>query len=712
MARFRDRPIRDKVALLIGVASIVGMGFAGLTVIVYDLITFKPRVVRDLDSQAEIIGLNAIPALTFSDPKAASENLATLRSRPEIGFASIRLPSGSLFASYARDSTRARPVAERRAPGYEFRAGHLVLTRALSSDDLVLGYLTLEYDLPSVWARLARYGIMAATVLLALLTAAALLSRTLVRTVSSPLGRLAEASRQIAATRDFRVRVAQDSNDEIGQLTKAFNEMLGALQQSEERLRLALEAAEMRITEAASVDALIEEVHPEDRDLVRRTIGHSLEAGQGFDVEFRTSGGDGVERWAALRGHASGEGKAPQLVGVLQDVTDRRQLELQLIQSQKMEAIGNLAGGIAHDFNNLLTAIIGYVKFVERALPEGSPIRDDVAEIDRAARRAALLTSHLLSYARRQMVMPTAVHMNASVGSIQPMLRRLLSEDIEIVTALDPRVWVTRIDQGQFEQLIVNMAVNARDAMPHGGKLRIRTGNTVLGGEETRRNTDVLPGEYAVLTISDTGAGMTPEIAARVFEPFFTTKPVGQGSGLGLAMCYGIVKQADGHISVESEVGRGSVFTIFLPRLEGSEPKSLHPTEEDVIPPGTETVLFVEDDSTVRDMGMRVLRGAGYEVLEADSGERALAVSRASAGSIHMLVTDVIMPGMSGRELVEILCRERPHLHVLYVSGYTEDVIVRRGILDERTPFLAKPFTPTRLAQTVRQILDGAGRPA
>ena len=405
MAPFRDRPIRYKVALLIAVASVVGMAFAGVVVIVYDLVTFRPRVVRDLESQAEIIGLNTIPALTFGDPKAASENLATLRSRPEIGFASIRLPSGPLFASYARDSTVATPPAERRAPGFEFRSGHLLLTRALTSDDLVLGYLTLEYDLPSVWTRLARYGIMAATVLLALLTAAVLLSRTLARTVSSPLGRLAEVSRQIAATRDFRVRVPKDANDEIGQLTEAFNDMLGTLQRSEERLRLALDAAAMRITEAGSVDALLEEVHPADRDLVRRIIGHSLEVGEGFEVEFRTPGSDGTERWSALRGHGGG-GKASQLVGVLQDVTDRRHLEMQLIQSQKMEAIGNLAGGIAHDFNNLLTAIIGYVKFVERALPPDSVIRADVEEIDRAARRAALLTSQLLSYARRQMVMP------------------------------------------------------------------------------------------------------------------------------------------------------------------------------------------------------------------------------------------------------------------------------------------------------------------
>ncbi|MGH7497941.1 MAG: ATP-binding protein [Gemmatimonadales bacterium] len=718
---FRDRPIRDKVALLIAVASVVGMGLTGVAVVAYDLVTFRPRVVRDLDAQAEIVGLNTVPALLFDDAQAASENLGTLRSRPEIGGAAIYLPSDSLFASYVRDSTELPPrVAAHNSPGYEFRPGQLVLTRMLSSDGEALGLLTLEYDLPSLWTRLPQYGIMALAVLLALLTAAVLLSSTLTKTVSTPLRRLAGAARRITATRDFRVRVPREADDEIGELTKAFNDMLGtieatqgALHRSEERLRLALEAAAMETTEASSVDALLADVHPADRDLVRRTIAQSIEAGERFDVEFRTGPDDATERWTALRGHASqGEdGTSTELLGVLQDVTERHRLELQLIQSQKMEAIGNLAGGIAHDFNNLLTAIIGYVKFVERALPAGSPVRDDVGEIDRAARRAALLTSQLLSYARRQMVIPTPVDVNTSVASLQPMLRRLLSEDIEIESALDPGVWLTRIDRGQFEQLIVNMAVNARDAMPQGGTLRLETGNTVLGAEEARRNPEMLAGEYAVLSIADTGLGMTPEVAARVFEPFFTTKPVGQGTGLGLAMCYGIVKQADGHISLTSEPGRGSRFQVFLPRLASAEPRVLRAPEADEIPSGSETVLFVEDDPALRDMGVRVLRGAGYDVMAAESGQPALALVQAHGAPIHMLVTDVVMPGMSGRELVQVLCADRPDLKVLYISGYTEDIVVRRGVIDERMPFLAKPFTPSQLAHMVRRVLDGVAVP-
>ena len=721
MVPFRDRPIRAKVALLIAVASIVGMGLTGVAVAVYDLITFRPRAVRDLDAQAQIVGLNTVPALLFDDRQAASETLETLRSRSEIGGAAIYLPSDSLFASYVRDSTESPPqAADHRTPGYEFRPRHLVLTRMLSSDGQVLGYLTLDYDLPSLWTRLPQYGIMALAVLLALLTAAVLLSSTLTQTVSTPLRRLAGTARRITATRDFRVRVPKEADDEIGELTEAFNEMLGtieatqsALHRSEERLRLALEAAAMQTTEASSVDALLADVHPGDRDMVRRTIARSIEAGERFDVEFRTGTDEASERWTALRGHASrGEdGTSTRLLGVLQDVTDRRRFELQLIQSQKMEAIGNLAGGIAHDFNNLLTAIIGYVKFVERALPVGSPVREDVAEIDRAARRAALLTSQLLSYARRQMVIPTPVDVNTSVASLQPMLRRLLREDIEIESALDPNVWLTRIDRGQFEQLIVNMAVNARDAMPRGGTLRLETGNVVVSDEAARRDPEMLAGEYAVLSISDTGVGMTPDVAARVFEPFFTTKPVGQGTGLGLAMCYGIVKQAEGHISLSSEPGRGSVFRVFLPRLAAAGGRSGRPPEEDVIPSGTETVLFVEDDPAVREMGVRVLRGAGYDVMEAESGQPALALARAHRAPIHLLVSDVVMPGMSGRELVQVLCADRPDLKVLYISGYTEDVVVRRGVIDHRTPFLAKPFTPGQLAHTVRRVLDGVAQP-
>ncbi len=718
MIRFRDRPIRDKVALLIAVASIVGMGLAGGAVVLYDLLTFRPRAVRDLNSQAEIIGLNTVPALLFNDPKAASENLATLRTRPEIGSASIYLPSDSLFAWYARGQTGPPPLAgQRRAPGYQFQSGHLVLTRMLASDGRVLGYLTLDYDLPSLWSRLPQYGIMAAVVLLALLTAAVLLSSALARAVSSPLRRLAEAARSVTATRDFRLRVPREADDEIGELTRAFNGMLGtiettqgALHRSEEHLRLALDAAAMRTTEAGSVDALLEDVHPADRDLVRRIIAKSVEAGERFDVEFRAGGDELSQRWIALRGHAlrGDDGGPTHLLGVLQDTTDRRRLEVQVIQSQKMEAIGNLAGGIAHDFNNLLTAIIGYVKFVERGLPAGSPVLADVAEIDNAARRAALLTSQLLSYARRQMVIPTTVNVNASVESLHPMLRRLLSEDIEIETALDPGTWLTRIDQGQFEQLIVNIAVNARDAMPQGGTLRLVSANTTLDAEYARRNPEVLPGEYAVLSISDTGVGMSPEVLGRVFEPFFTTKPVGQGTGLGLAMCYGIIKQAGGHILVSSEPGRGSVFRVYLQRLAHTMHPEPRPSESEEIPAGSETVLFVEDDAAVREMGVRVLRDAGYDVVEAESGLSALAMARAHPASIHMVVTDVVMPGMSGRELVQVLCKERPELKVLYISGYTEDIVLRRGVIDERLPLLTKPFTPSQLAHQVRRTLDGA----
>jgi signal transduction histidine kinase/ActR/RegA family two-component response regulator len=718
---FRDRPIRDKVALLIVVAAIVGMGLTGGVVLAYDLITFRPRIVRDLGSQAEIIELNTIPALLFNDPDAAAENLGTLRSRPEVAAGYIFLPADSLFAAYDRDSTTApRRDPGRLIPGNRFGPGRLVVTRTLSSDGRVLGYLTLEYDLPSLWTRLPQYGFMAAAVLLALFTASVLLSGTLTRTVSTPLRRLAEAARQITATRDFRVRVPKQADDEIGELTRAFNEMLGtiettqgALHRSEERLRLALEAAAMRTTEVPSVDALLEDVHHSDRDRVRRMIAQSLDAGQRFDVEFRAAIEGNAEKWLALRGHVSrGEdGRPTQLLGVLQDVTERHRLEVQLIQSQKMEAIGNLAGGIAHDFNNLLTAIIGYVRFVERALPAGSPIRDDVAEIDSAARRAALLTSQLLSYARRQMVVPTPVDVNVAVTGLRPMLRRLLSEDIEIETALDPDVWPTRIDRGQFEQLIVNMAVNARDAMPQGGTLRLETRNMVLGEDDARRNPEMLAGEYAVLSIGDTGVGMTPEVVARLFEPFFTTKPIGQGTGLGLAMCYGIVKQAGGHLTVSSERGRGSVFRVILPRLVAAEVRPPAPEDVAEIPPGDETVLFAEDDPAVREMSLRTLRGAGYEVVEADGGESAIAAARAHHAPIHLLVTDVVMPGMSGRELVEVLCRENPDLKVVFISGYTEDVIVRRGVTDERMPFLAKPFTPAQLARTVRTALDGAVRP-
>jgi nitrogen-specific signal transduction histidine kinase/CheY-like chemotaxis protein len=390
---------------------------------------------------------------------------------------------------------------------------------------------------------------------------------------------------------------------------------------------------------------------------------------------------------------------------VAQDVTGRRQLEEQLLQAQKMEAIGNLAGGIAHDFNNLLTGMIGYLTFARRRLPPDAVAQDDLTQVDRAARRAAALTSQLLSYARRQMVVPAVVDLNATVAALDPMIRRVVGEDIEVTTQLDEALGATRVDPGQLEQVLLNLVANARDAMPAGGSLRIRTRNVTLSPDTARHLPEARPGDYVAIEVMDDGAGMGPEILARIFEPFFTTKPPGAGTGLGLAMCYGIVKQADGHIEVESEPGRGSRFTVLLPR-ESVAAESATAEGRPAAPEGRETVLLVEDDPTVRSLAARMLEERGYTVLQAENAAAAVECAEQTRHTIDLLLTDVVMPGGNGRELAETLTGRQPALAVLYMSGYTADMVLRQGLVQESVSFLPKPFTETALAEAVRHTLD------
>jgi CheY-like chemotaxis protein len=334
-------------------------------------------------------------------------------------------------------------------------------------------------------------------------------------------------------------------------------------------------------------------------------------------------------------------------------------------------------------------------------------VRADVDEVERAARRAAALTSQLLSYARRQMVVPTVVDLNTSVSAMEPMLRRLLGEDVEVVTDLDPDVWPVRVDPGQLEQVLLNLAANARDAMPDGGTVRVRTGNRVLTPPEVRSQPEMVPGEYASLSVSDTGVGMTDEVQSRIFEPFFTTKPPGAGTGLGLAMCYGIAKQADGHIMVESAPGQGTRMTLLLPRVPAALSPAVPSAAE--LPRGTETILVTEDDAVVRMLTARTLRELGYTVVQASDGNQALAVW-AVQPLVDLLFTDVVMPDMNGRQLAQKALEAKPDLKVLYTTGYTRNAIIHHGRLDPDIDLLTKPFTADALARKVRRILDGGAK--
>ncbi|MDB5306446.1 MAG: Blue-light-activated protein [Gemmataceae bacterium] len=397
------------------------------------------------------------------------------------------------------------------------------------------------------------------------------------------------------------------------------------------------------------------------------------------------------------------------LATVARDVTGAKRLEEQYRQAQKMEAVGQLAGGIAHDFNNLLTIINGYSDLLLQSLPPADPSRALLAEIHRAGERSAGLTRQLLAFSRRQVLAPRVLDLNAVVADTEKMLRRVIGEDVRLAIAPGHGLWPVRADSGQVEQVLLNLAVNARDAMPTGGRLTIETRNVELDDEYARAHPGARPGPHILLAASDSGCGMTPEVKARIFEPFFTTKGPGKGTGLGLATVYGIVTQSGGHIGVDSEAGVGTTFKVYLPRADGPVGGSKVRAGALAPPRGAETVLLVEDDPGVRALTRHILAGCGYTVVEAGDGDEAARAAVRHAGPIHLLVTDVVMPGQGGRAVAERLLERHPGLKVLYVSGYTDDAVVRHGVLHEAVNFLQKPFSPVALAHKVREVLDKVG---
>jgi PAS domain S-box-containing protein len=427
---------------------------------------------------------------------------------------------------------------------------------------------------------------------------------------------------------------------------------------------------------------------------------------EGVEVKWRRK--DGKSITVRLSGRVVGdEGGAPAYIeGIVEDVTERRMLEQQLRQSQKMEAVGRLAGGVAHDFNNLLTVIRGYTEILLSDLPDGDVQRGELEEIMKASERAGSLTRQLLAFSRQQVLAPKVLSLNTIVLNMHNLLRRLLGEDIDLQTVLDPQLGHVKADPSQIEQVIMNLAVNARDAMPMGGRLTIETANVELTENWGRDIISAKPGSYVMIAMTDSGAGMDEATRARVFEPFFTTKEQGKGTGLGLSTAYGIVKQSDGYISVYSEVGIGTAFKVYLPCIETVKDATVTPTSTPATHRGTETVLLVEDEEGVRKLVRGILARQGYNVLEATSGEEALELVHEYSGKLDLLLSDVVLVGMSGRELSERLRIQMPSLRVIYMSGYTDDAIVRHGVLTESAEFLQKPFSSDNLLRKVRAVLE------
>lgn len=541
--------------------------------------------------------------------------------------------------------------------------------------------------------------------------------RRLARPDGSPLGVLLtvvdvtqhELRKRALRESEARLRTVIDSNmigiffwDAAGNITDANDAFLRLVGYSQDDLQ----AGHVRWTNMTP---------PEYRQISNKAVEEIETTGlcTPFEKEYFRKDGSRVP---VLLGGALLRGMRERGVAFVLDLTERkkaeealRQTEERLRQSQKMEAIGRLAGGVAHDFNNLLTAITGYSDLMRECLRPPDPLYENVQEISKAAERAASLTRQLLAFSRKQILEPKVLDLNALVSEMDKMLRRMIGEDVELHLVLEPRLGRVKADPGQLEQVIVNLAINARDAMPHGGKLTIETSNVDLAATYTQTHPEVRSGRYVLLAVSDTGIGMDEQTKARIFEPFFTTKEVGRGTGLGLATVYGIVKQSGGSISVYSEVGQGAALKIYLPRIE--EPAEKEAAVAAPVRPtrGTETILLVEDEEIVRNLARTILRSHGYTVLEARHGGEALILSEQHSGPIHLLVTDVVMPQMSGRQLAERLAPLRPQTKVLYLSGYTDAAVVEHGVLEKEAAFLHKPFTPDALARKVRDVLDQRG---
>jgi two-component system cell cycle sensor histidine kinase/response regulator CckA len=556
------------------------------------------------------------------------------------------------------------------------------------------------------------------------------------RAITRPLVHLLQGTRTISAGNlDYRISIR--GGDEIRGLADSFNSMVESLQartvqlvESERRYRLMtervndiiftldengmitflstrLEAITGYVPAAYVGTFIVDRLPAHEQESARAILRELLEGEHRVDREtqFEFFAHDG--RKMIMEAHLTadaGPGGKRQVYGVARDVSERARLLEQLNQAQKMEAVGRLAGGVAHDFNNLLTAIIGYCDYSMLSLDDSGTLKKNLEEIKKAGNRAAVLTQQLLAFSRRQVMRPRVLDLNLLISTLERLLKRLLGEDIALETRFDPELGSVLADPGQIEQVIMNLCINSRDAMPRGGRITMDTANVSLDSSRRDRFT-VTRGNYVRLRITDTGSGMDKEIKSHLFEPFFTTKEVGRGTGLGLSTVYGIVKQTGGYIWAESEPGKGTTFDIYFPRVraDADAPKETAPTE---IRGGRESILLVEDEAMIRVLVCNVLGGYGYNVYEADDGEHAEDIIEARGGGIDLIITDVVLPGMSGRELVERIAAAHPGIPALFMSGYTPDVIDNHGVLHAGLAFLQKPFSPEALLLKVREVLD------
>jgi PAS domain S-box-containing protein len=770
---FANKSIKGKLTWVIMVTSSIALLLACLAFILIDRVTFKKKMVRDLCVLSEIVADNSTAALAFNDVHDAENVLGALQAEPHIVIANIYGWDSQLFASYHRDSVVSDSLIDiPPEKNYCFHHNHLCLSQPIELDGEQIGIIYIQSDLRELSSRMAHYAEIMFAVLLVSLLAAILVMSKLQKVVTEPIFHLTRVTREVSERKDYSRRAVKKSNDELGFLIERFNEMLTQIQERDTALQQAHDELELRVKERTkeleqeiserrqAEEALstseekyrslvenlgegITSTDEEDRftfanpaaeeifgvptgSLTGRNVLDFVEqdgkeiikqqnyrrrSGRRDTYELTIVRPDGKKRQirVSVSPRFGSQGHYEGSFAIITDISGYRELELQLRESQKMEAIGTLAGGVAHDFNNLLTAIIGHLELAMSTVEAGSPLKTDLEEISKASERATNLTRQLLAFGRRQTMELKILNLNSVIANMEKMLQRIIGEDIELVTLPHSDLWKVKVDPGQVEQVIVNLVVNARDAMPNGGRLSIETGNIRLDDLYCEAHANVAPGDYVMLAVSDTGCGISKDVINRIFDPFFTTKEVGKGTGLGLSTVYGIVKQSNGHINVYSESNQGSTFKVYLPRVEGSElafsrNAQLNATE---MPRGNETILLVEDEDVVRELTVRMLERQGYHVLKASCGDEAYQICLHLGKPVDLVITDVIMPNMGGAELSHRL-RELWHdVKVLYMSGYTANSIAHHGVLDSDKAYLQKPFRVATLAQKVREVLDG-----
>lgn len=648
MPFFRNLPIQKKLVLLNLTTCLVALLLVSGAFVVYELITFRNTAIQKLSSLGEVIGANSASALLFNDTSSAQETLNTLKEQEEIVSVGIYTLDGEIFAKYIKKEAPMGCPPKPIEKGHRFQKGYLEMFLPIKVRGEEIGTLYLLSDMRLMKERLSRYSIIVIGMILFSSIFAYILASFSSRKISLPIIELSQASNRMAQEGLFDLNLKVYSKDEVGQLTDSFIKMT-------QKLKLFIQK----------------------------------------------------EKELAIASATAAESK--KRVKELEEAYKKlKETQEQLLQAQKMDAIGRLAGGVAHDFNNQLTAINGYAELLMESIEPNDARYQQIVEIKKASERSATLTRQLLAFSRRQMIELKVLNLNELLDNLQPMLEKLIGEHIELVNIKDPNLNMVKVDPSQIEHVLVNLSVNARDAMPKGGKLTFETKNVFLDKEYTQAHFWMRSGEYIMLSVMDTGMGMTEEVKKQIFEPFFTTKGKEKGTGLGLSTCYGIVKQSGGSVNVYSELGQGTSFRLYFPRVHETVEKLKQPKDKKQAElRGAETILLVEDEVSVRAIASEILNQKGYSIIEMEDGLQALEfVQKNQNTKIHLLLTDVIMPNMGGKDLADRIKEVFPDIKVLFMSGYTDESIVHHGVLEKGIQFIQKPFSAMKLASKIREVLD------